>query len=98
MADRRKNYGLVHKGLRVELQEVSPSHQKLCEQCGQLPEGLRAMLTYGSGRHATTTVLCASEACAQRFMLEQIRVYSRALGVLEHGDFECLDGETVRGT
>ena len=58
--------GLWFSQTRAEIEVVTPRMKKTCDSCDTHPALLRLKLTHGSGRHATTTVLC--QACGMEWI------------------------------
>lgn len=52
--------GLWFSQTRAEIEVVTPRMKKVCDSCDVHPRLVRLKLTHGSGRHATTTILCTS--------------------------------------
>ena len=50
--------GLWFSQTRAEVQDVTARMKKPCDHCERKPVERRLKLTHGSGRHATSTVLC----------------------------------------
>ena len=87
----RRKPGLWFSAMKIEVQDVKPTHKKKCSQCDSTPVFRRLMVTKGAGRHATTDALCTK--CGQDFLLQKQEESSRAILYLEG---TLADGEGIR--
>ena len=78
-----RKLGLLHGPRRIEVQDVKPSHKKVCSACGQLPEGRRLVVTDGAGRSASSQVFCIE--CGEAYLQARALEYQRAIEFL-NGD------------
>lgn len=86
-----RSAGLWLSGVRAEVQEVRKAHRKPCHICDKLPAGLRLHIQTGSGRSASTAVLCSS--CGVMWVEMVLREGKRVVGVLNG---TITDGRPVR--
>jgi hypothetical protein len=86
-----RSIGLWLPGVRVEVEDVREAHRKTCHICAKTPEVRRLHVQTGSGRSASTAVLCAS--CGVMWVEMVLREGKRVVGVLNG---TITDGRPVR--
>ena len=85
----RRKPGLWFSPTRVEVQDVTARHVKLCSQCGTTPCFRRMMVTSGGGRHAQTSILCVH--CGTAWLMQKSQEALRAVRYLE-GKLDAGEG------
>ena len=68
--------GLLFSATKIEIEQVKPSHKKLCHACDELPIDYRLKVDKGVARSKRQYVFC--EGCGDKFLADLRREVSRA--------------------
>jgi hypothetical protein len=85
--------GLWFSAMKVEVEDVTDRHKKVCLDCGQLPVGRRLKIVKGSGRHQTVEIRCSS--CGEDWLKQKEIEAARARRYLRQ-DIGAMKVECIR--